>query len=78
MIPEWAAHPQCTRLTVPPVRLASIRPDPIEAAMPIAFETVSLSAPCRRAAATADPMVPQMEVACRPLSKKTELRSSGS
>ena len=34
--PAWAAQPQCTRLTVPPVRLASMMPAPMLAAMPIA------------------------------------------
>ena len=43
--PAWAARPQCRRLTVPPVRLASITPDAIDAVSPSASTTPVSSAP---------------------------------
>ena len=75
--PQRAAQPQWTRSTVPPVRLASSRPAPMLAAMPAAVHPAS-SCPCSIATATAAPTAPQMDVACRPRSKNTELRSSSS
>lgn len=76
--PAWAAQPQCTRLTVPPVRLASMMPDPMLAAMPMAEQMPSASRPRSMAAATAAPIAPQIAVACRPRSKNTELPRSAS
>src|SRR5207302_5406092 len=76
--PQRAAQPQWTRLTVPPVRLASSRPAPMLAAMPAAEAIPASSCPCSIATATAAPTAPQMDVACRPRSKNTELRSSSS
>ena len=75
--PLCAAQPQWTRFTVPPVRLASMTPEPIEAAIPMAWATPSASSPRRSAAAAAAPTVPQIEVAWNPFSKKTELRTLG-
>ena len=76
--PAWAAQPQCTRFTVPPVRLASIRPAPMLAAMPAACAIRSASRPRTVAAATAAPTAPQIDVACWPRSKNTELPSAAS
>ena len=78
----WAAQPQCIRLTVPPVRLASMIPAAMDAATPRTWVTRSASdRPPRvssRAAATAPPMAPQIDVACWPCSKKIELPASSS
>ena len=76
--PAWAAQPQCTRFTVPPVRLASMMPAPVLAAMPIAEVRPSASSPRSIPTATAAPTAPQIAVACWPCSKKTELPSSSS
>ena len=43
--PPCAAQPQCMRLTVPPVRLASMTPAPIDAAIPMAWAMPSASRP---------------------------------
>ena len=48
------------------------------AAMPAAEAIPASSCPCSIATATAAPTAPQMDVACRPRSKDTELRSSSS
>ena len=48
------------------------------AAMPAAEAIPASSCPCSIATATAAPTAPQMDVACRPRSKNTELRSSSS
>jgi hypothetical protein len=57
------------RLTVPPVRFASMMPLAIEADSPIA-STSPFSVPSTiSAAATAEPTVPQIDVACCPCSK---------
>ncbi len=77
-MPQCAAQPQWTRLTVPPVRLASSRPAPMLAAVPTAEAIPASSCLCSIATATAAPSAPQMDVACRPRSKNTELRSSSS
>ena len=61
---ECAAQPQCSRLTVPPVRFASITPEAIEAAMPSACVMPSASRPNSSAADTAPPIAPQIDVAC--------------
>jgi len=63
LTPDLAAQPQCSRLTVPPARLASMMPLAIEHAMPIASCTTSALPPSNRATAAAEPMVPQIEVA---------------
>ena len=76
--PACAAQPQWMRLTVPPVRLASMTPAPMLAAMPAACAIPAASSPLNIAAATAAPIAPQMEVACWPRSKNTELRDSRS
>ena len=76
--PACAAQPQCTRLTVPPVRLASSSPDPMDAAIPAACAIRSASSPPTVAAATAAPTAPQIEVACCPRSKNSELPSLAS
>ena len=70
--PAWAAQPQWTRLTVPPVRLASSRPEPMDAAIPAASAIRSASSPPAIAAATAAPTAPQMEVAWKPRSKNSD------
>jgi len=44
------------------------------AAMPAAEAIPASSCPCSIATATAAPTAPQMDVACRPRSKNTELR----
>ena len=74
---EWAAQPQWIRLTVPPVRLASMIPEAIDAATPRLLRTAS-SSPSIVAAATAPPMAPQIDVACWPCSKKVEFFASSS
>ena len=61
--PPCAAQPQCVRLTVPPVRLASNKPAPILAAIPIAELICSELNFISIAAATAEPRVPQIDVA---------------
>ncbi|MDQ1412062.1 MAG: hypothetical protein QOE07_650 [Acidimicrobiaceae bacterium] len=48
------------------------------AATPAAQAIPASSCPCSIATATAAPTAPQMDVACRPRSKNTELRSSSS
>jgi hypothetical protein len=48
------------------------------AAMPAAEAIPASSCHCSIATATAPPTAPQMDVACRPRSKNTELRSSSS
>jgi hypothetical protein len=54
-------------------------PAPMLAAMPAAEAIPASSCPCSIVAkATAAPSAPQMDVACRPRSKNTELRSSSS
>jgi hypothetical protein len=65
------------RLTVPPVRLASMMPEAIDAATPSECVT-DCSSPERTAAATAPPIAPQMEVACWPCSKNVEFFASWS
>ena len=59
-------------------RLASSRQAPMLAAVPTAEAIPASSCPCSIATATAAPSAPQMDVACRPRSKNTELRSSSS
>lgn len=59
-----AAHPQCMRLTVPPVRLDSMMPDAIEAVTPSTLARPASSSPSSMPAATAEPIAPAMEVAC--------------
>ncbi|CFL05293.1 Uncharacterised protein [Burkholderia pseudomallei] len=75
LTPACAAQPQCTRLTEPPVRFASSRPAPMLAAMPSADAIPAASSPYSIAAAAAAPSVPQIDVACWPRSKNTELPS---
>jgi hypothetical protein len=58
--------------------VASSRPAPMLGAMPAAEAIPASSCPCSIATATAAPTAPQMDVACRPRSKNTELRSSSS
>ena len=77
MTPACAAHPQWTRLTVPPVRFASITPAPIDAPIPMAEAICSTSRPYSSPAAAAAPSVPQIEVAWKPCSKNRELRAGG-
>ncbi len=74
----WAAMPQCSRLTVPPVRLASMMPEAIDAVRPSAWRTPASSAPYSREAVTAPPIAPVIDVACWPCSKNTELPRSWS
>lgn len=76
--PQCAAHPVWMRLTLPPVRFASSTPDPMLAAIATASARVPASPPDSIVAATADPIAPQMELACWPRSKKIELPSSPS
>ena len=69
-MPECAAQPQWMRLTVPPVRFASSRPAPIDAEMAMAWPICSASRAIRVAAVAAAARAPQIDVACRPCSKK--------
>ena len=78
LTPPSAAQPQWMRLTVPPVRFASMTPPAMLTAIPIAEATPSASRPSKWAAAAALPIAPQMEVACCPCSKKVELPRSRS
>ena len=77
--PARAAHPQWSRFTVPPARLASMIPLAMLHAIPMAsaMESASASASAwsRRAAAAADPTAPQIDVACWPRSKYTDWRA---
>ncbi len=68
--PDWAARPQWMRLTVPPVRLASMIPDAMEQATAMALAARSASpGDTRTDAVAAAPMAPQIDVACWPCSK---------
>lgn len=75
-IPEWAAHPVWICFTVPPVRLHSMIPDPMLAAIDAAAAIEDESPDSSIAAATAAPRVPHIDVVCCPLSKKIELAFS--
>ena len=61
--PPCAAQPQCILFTVPPVRFASSKPAPILAEIPMAEVISSVLNFISIPAATAEPKVPQIEVA---------------